>query len=78
MNYPAHFVNMHKTSLKISLDFITLSPKSQHAIKALLYFWKIHKSCLEYAFCTTKMFGAADRQDYFISSTEFMAKMPKI
>lgn len=44
-NYPPHFVNMHKTALKIAQDFITLSPKSQHAIKALLYLWKIHKSC---------------------------------
>ena len=62
-NYPTHFVNMHKTALKISLDFITLSPKRQHAIKELLYLWKIHKSCLEYGYCSVgekNVWGAAE------------------
>lgn len=37
MNYPPQFMNMHKLSaLKIAPNFITLSPKRQHAIKALL------------------------------------------
>lgn len=35
MNCSLHLVNIHKT-LKITLDFITLSPKSQNAIKSLL------------------------------------------
>lgn len=37
MNCSLHLVNIHKT-LKITLDFITLSPKSQNAIKSLLVY----------------------------------------
>lgn len=74
MNYPLHFVNMHKTALEIALDFITLSPKSQHEIMALLYLWKTHKSCLEYAYCTVaaKMLWGADQLECFMSFTELM------
>lgn len=37
MNYSLHLVIIHET-LKITLDFTTLSPKSQHAIKSLLVY----------------------------------------
>lgn len=32
MNYPPHFVNVHKTAFRIALDFITPPQNCQHAM----------------------------------------------